>query len=116
CSSGSATDSTSPSGPTAGWLTVQLNSPRTDDGAVQLAITGPRIDSVKLVNYDGFNTTTGTSVNLVVTGSISNGDLARIYVPDVSRTTEYQASVSAAAARDTYALQDLSGYRAILVR
>ena len=116
CSSETATAPAVPVGPTAGWLTVQFTTPRTDDGAVQLSIAGPAIDSVKILTYDGFESHTATQADLVATGTITSGDLVRIHVPDLSKTTQYRASVSAAAARDSYALQDLAGYRAVLVR
>ncbi len=116
CSSAAVTTPTVPSGPTGGWLTVQLTTPHTDDGAVQLSVSGPAIDSVKIVGYDGFESHSVTQADLVATGTISNGDIARIHVPDLSRTTQYNVSVSAAAARDSYALQELAGYRAVLVR
>ncbi len=117
CSSESATaPTTPPAGPTGGWLTVQLTTPSTNDGAVQFSVTGPAIDSVKLVGYDGFDANNGSEVDFVATGTITSGDVARIYVPDLSKTAAYLASVSAAAARDTYALQALDGYSAVLVR
>jgi hypothetical protein len=122
CSSEATTATTVPStptvpaGPTSGWLTVQLTTPRSDDGAVQLSIGGPQIDSVKLVTYDGFDTNSGTQVDLVATGDVTGGAIARIFVPDVSRASQYYASVSAAAARDSYALQVLDGYSATVVR
>ena len=116
CSSEAATTATIPAGPTGGWLTLQLTTPHSDDGAVQLSIAGPAIDSVKILGYDGFESHTVTQANLVAAGTIVNGDVARIHVPDLSRTTQYLVSVSAAAARDSYALQDLAGYRAVLVR
>ena len=118
CSSDTAalTGPSTPAGPTGGWLTVQLTTPNTNDGAVQLSITGPEIDSVKLVGYQGFNTTTGSEADLVATGTIASGDIARVYVPDLSKTGAYQATVSAAAASGTFVLQSLAGYRAVLVR
>ncbi len=117
CSSESATaPTTPPAGPTGGWLTVQLTTPSTNDGAVQFSVSGPAIDSLKLVGYDGFDTNSGSEVDFVATGSITSGDVARIYVPDLSVMAGYHASVTAAAARDTYALQALDGYRAVLVR
>jgi len=116
CSSQVTTAPSTPATPTGGWLTVQLTTPRTDDGAVQLSIVGPAIDSVKIMSYDGFESHSATVADLVATGTISSGDVARVHIPDLSRTTEYHASVSAAAARDSYALQVLDGYRAVLVR
>jgi hypothetical protein len=117
CSSNSATvPTTPPPAPTGGWLTVQLTTPRSDDGAVQFSVTGPAIDSVKIVSYDGFATIDNGTANLIVTGQVGNGDIARVFVPDLSLTLQYQATVAAAAARGTYALQALDGYRAVLVR
>jgi hypothetical protein len=42
--------------------------------------------------------------------------VARIRVRDVSRATQYAATVQAAAVRNTYALQQLGAYRAAVVR
>jgi hypothetical protein len=51
-----------------------------------------------------------------VTGAIGSGTVAQVYVPDLARSAEYHATIVAAAARNTYTLQDLTGYRALLVR
>jgi hypothetical protein len=102
--------------PTGGWLTLQLTTPRSNDGAVQFVVSGPTIDSARVISYNGFATSTGSVANMVVTGQVASGTVGQIYVPDLSRTGEYQASVLAAAARDSYTLQDVSGYRAVLVR
>jgi hypothetical protein len=117
CSSDGLTSTTTPPpAPTGGWLTLQLSSPHTDDGAVQFSVSGAGIDSVKLVGYDGFATIDNGTANLLVTGQVGNGDVARVFVPDLSLTSRYRASVAAAAARGTYALQSLGGYRVVLVR
>jgi hypothetical protein len=108
--------STDPTTPTSGWLTLQLTTPSTNDGAVQFAISGPAIDSVTIISYDGFAAASNGTVNLVVTGQIGNGDIARIHVADLSAALQYHATVAAAAARVTYALATLDGYRAVLVR
>lgn len=117
CGSSSATTPTAPPPPpTGGWLTLQLSSPHTDDGAVQFSVTGPAIDSVKLVSYDGFATIDNGTANLIVTGQVGNGDVARVFVPDLALTSQYRATVAAAAARGTYALQTLDNYRVVMVR
>jgi hypothetical protein len=114
---GSSSTPTAPPAPqTGGWLTLQLASPRNDDGAVQFSVSGPGIDSVKIVGYDGFATITDGTANLLVAGSVGNGDVARIFVPNVAYTSQYRATVAAAAARSTYALQSIDTYRAVLVR
>lgn len=111
-----ASSPTPPSPPTGGWLTLQLTTPTNNDGAVQFSITGPSIDSVSIIGYDGFSAASNGATNLVVTGQVANGDVARIHVPDLSVTVLYRADVVAAAARQTYLLQRLDGYRAVLVR
>lgn len=118
CAGGSSV--TGPSEPTPtitpGWLTLQLDTPRSNDGAVQLLVTGPGIDDAKAVGYDGYAAVVNGTANLLVTGAITGGTVAQVHVADVSRANEYQASIVAAAVRSTYALQDLTGYRAVLVR
>jgi hypothetical protein len=108
-------DTSSPSAP--GWLSVQLTTPHTNDGAVQLFVSGPAtIDSMKATGYTGYPSDASTSVQLIVTGNISSGAVARFYVHDVSRAVEYRVSVVAAAARTTYALQNMQGYTATVTK
>lgn len=120
CAGGStATGPDSPPPPpvaTPGWLTVQFDTPHSDDGAVQLLINGPAVDSVKLIGYDGYASVVNGEVNLLVTGAVTGGIVAQVRVADLAHASEYRASIVAAAARTTYQLQDLSGYRAVLVR
>ncbi len=107
--------STNPAAPTSGWLTLQLITPRSDDGAVQFLVSGPGFDSVRVITYNGSAVVSGNNANVVVTGAVSGGTVAQLHVADLSLAGQYQAQVVAAAARTTYALQDLTGYRALLV-
>ena len=102
---------------TAGWLTVQLTNPNSNDGAVQLSISGPGLDSVRAASpYAGHGAVMSGVGNVVVTGSVGTGSVAQLWVRDLSKVAQFSANVSAAAARTTYALQDVSGYRATVVR
>lgn len=103
------------SAPTPGWLTVQLITPNSNDGAVQFTVSGPGLDSVAVDEYASLSTVNGGVADVVVTGSVVGGTMARIHVPDVSQAGAYAASVTAAAAQRTYQLQDLAGYRAVIV-
>lgn len=117
CSSSLPTTSTPVTPPPSdGWLTVQLTTPRSDDGAVQFQVNGPTIDSAVVTGYDGLATVTNGSADFIVTGSITSGTVALIHVRDVARSGEYRGSVVAAAARGTYATQDVTNYRTTLVR
>ncbi len=121
CGGGSPTGSDSTPPPvtaTSGWLTVQLATPNSDDGAVQFVISGPGVDSVRTVSpYTGHAavSVSGTG-HLVITGSIASGVVARVWVRDVTKASQVTASVRAAAVRTTYSLQDVSAYRALVVR
>ncbi|MCA9761839.1 MAG: hypothetical protein KC544_01775 [Gemmatimonadetes bacterium] len=115
CGAGSPTGGDQGAAP--GWLTVQLTSPNTDDGAVQLRISGPGIERVEpQPPFDGVGTASGTTGHLVLTGVIGSGNVARFRVSDVNRATSYSVSTVAAAQRGTFALRNTSGYRATVVR
>lgn len=102
---------------TPGWLTIQLSSPNSDDGAVQLRISGPGIDSVvPQAPFDGFGTASGNTGHVVLTGVIGSGNVARFRVADVNRATAYSVSTVAAAQRGTFALRSTASYRATVVR
>lgn len=118
CGGGSSTGPSGGNEPAlAGWLTVQLTTPYTDDGAVQLRITGPAMDSVRAeAAYDGFGTTSNGVADLVMAGAISTGNVARFKVADVNRASAYSVTVVAAAQAGSYALRSTSGYRAVIVR
>ncbi len=100
----------------AGFLTLELTTPNTNDGAIQFAVSGPSIDSIRTIGLDGATALLNGQAQTIVTGAIVPGALARVYVPDVHRASEYRAWVVAAAVRTTYQLQDVSAYRAALVR
>jgi hypothetical protein len=117
---GCAKGSTGPSdgGPaTPGWLTVELNTPNTDDGAVQLRVSGAQVDTVRVANaYQGFGVASSAGADLVITGGVAKGVVAHLKVPDVNRSGRYTVSVVAAARRGSYELRALGEYRAAVVR
>lgn len=120
CGGASPTDPTptpTTPAPVAGWLTIQLDTPHANDGAVQLAVSGPEVEEIAVdAPYTGAATIRNGTAYLVVTGPLADGAVARVRVRDVSRATQYAATVQAAAVRHTYALQQLGAYRAAVVR
>ena len=95
---------------TPGWLTVQLDSPYSDDGAVQLRVTGPAIDSIApTAAFDGFGSVANGVADVVITGNVTSGNVARFRVADVARASQYQVSVTAAAQLSTWELRTLQG-------
>lgn len=96
----------------AGWLTVSLDSPSGDDGAVMLRITGAPVDSIDAPGLQLFSARLDSvTTRLVLTGTIGSGALARIRVPDVLAASRYAATLEQAAARGSYAQRDVAGYR-----
>ena len=97
--------------PKPGALSAVLVTPNANDGAVLFNIAGGPIDSITAgaVRLAG-DTRSGTG--LLVMGPMQNGAvLALVWVPDVANVGSYAASVVQAAARGTYALQSVSGYK-----
>ena len=56
------------------------------------------------------NATQGTTVRVVLSGQIGDGDVLEFSVPDISKLGNYAVTVEQAAARGTYALLDPTGY------
>ncbi len=100
--------------PIAGVLNVQLDTPSSNDGAIQFMVTGPGIDSMAANGYQGYGSLTATGAQLIVTGQIQDGVVARVHVRDVNRAPEFRVVILAAAARGSYQLQNLQGYQAII--
>ncbi len=111
-----ATPAPTPIAPAAGVLTLELVTPNGNDGALQFAVSGPAIDSIRAVGYQGTTTLMSGQGQAILTGALTSGAVARVYVRDINRATDYRAWVVAAAARSTYQLQDVGSYRVVLVR
>jgi len=105
-------------GPQAGNLTVAYGGPSTTDGALLVLITGGPVESVSaLGGYQLASASAGTNATRVVlTGSLSVGDIFTVRVPDVAALSSYVARVEAAADRNTFALADPASYTAGLRR
>ena len=119
CGTGELTNPKTPDASRAvpGWLSLTLTTPRIDDGAVQLTVAGPAIDSLQLVGVQGFASVSTGVARLLVTGTIRSGAVARFWVADTRNASVYTAAVIEAAARGTYQLQDVSqGYGARVTR
>lgn len=105
--------STEPPGPEAGVIVASLNTPNDRDGAVLVRIIGEHSE-LKAANgsyrFATTNAVQGTTVRAIVSGQIADGDLVEFRVPDVAKVSTYVVVVEQAAARDTYALLDASGY------
>jgi len=97
-------------GPT-GALQVTLDSPNNDDGAVLFTIVGGLVDSVVPVSDQIYSARSNSNtMQVIATGSIGSGTIARIYVPDIRLTAKYSATVKQVAARGSYVQHDPASY------
>ncbi|MEX2281853.1 MAG: hypothetical protein WEE89_05175 [Gemmatimonadota bacterium] len=105
-------DSSGPSEPQPGILTVQLTTNATTDRAALIQLSGPGpISSVQSDNAGVmvFSTETGTAVKTIVTGTLTSGALLQFNVEDVNKVKAYNATI-VELANNTNALQtNLSG-------
>ncbi len=102
--------------PTAGWLTVQLTTPNSDDRAIMFTVSGGQIDSVRFV-HEGFSASISDGVwRFLATGELSDGAIAQLLVPDVEVAAIYRPEIQQVAALGTYEQRDLAGYRLQVIR
>lgn len=106
---GSCSDS---SGPVAGELTVSLVTPNPgNDGAILFTVTGPALltSATAASGLRVFAQPLGMATRFAVTGTLTNGAVLIVGVADLSKATQYSATVQNVAAPD-FQLRSLSGY------
>ena len=103
---------TEPPGPEAGVVVATLNTPNDRDGALLIRIIGEQTGLKASGSYRlaTANATQGTTVRVILSGEVGDGDVLEFTVPDISKLNTYAVTVEQAAARGTYALLDPTGY------
>ncbi|HVQ47184.1 MAG TPA: hypothetical protein VMS62_10165 [Gemmatimonadales bacterium] len=106
-----------PSAPVAATLQVSLSTPFNDDGAVLFTVTGGRVDSVDAAGYTLYTSRTDpATLQVILTGNLSPGIVAHVHIPDERGASQYSATISQVAARETYIERDPASYRLELKR
>lgn len=108
-----------PPTPVPGTLTVTLVTPRADDRAMVVRVTGPEgMTEVATANasYALHSRGTGTSFRAAAFGDLAGGALLRFRVPDVNRSAEYAATVVEVSDGANALRADLAGYRLSISR
>jgi len=99
-------------GPVAGVVTVSLTTPNAgSDGAIQFRFTGP-LAPTSITAAPGlrvFSQPLTMVTRLAVTGTLTNGAVVTIGVPDTRKLSQYTATIEAVAGSD-FQLRPLSGY------
>ena len=82
-------------------------------GAVLLTITGGPVEKVTAPGGQqvSFASPFSGTTKVVVAGTLGNGDLLRLRVPDVSLSGSYRVTVEQAADKVTFALLDVGAYQ-----
>lgn len=109
----SACDAGEPAAPLPGELTVALATPNPVDGALLIAVSGP--DAVVSAQPAAPGAVVrmrsqGTTTHLAVFGTLADGPLLRISVPDVRQAARYTATVREAADPANAVRPSLAGY------
>lgn len=101
-----------PPAPVPGNLTVSYTGPTATDGAIMLRVSGATINSVAPVGSLVAASSGGgtTSVRVIITGTLANGDLFTVAVPDVAAVASYTVAIEAVADKATFALGDQTKY------
>ena len=95
-----------------GDLLVSYYQGGAEPGGLLLTIAGGPVSDVKAVGGQqvSFSSPFAGTTKVVVLGTLTNGDLLRITVPDVSQATSYTARVDQAADKATFALLEPGRY------
>jgi hypothetical protein len=94
-----------------GTLTLRLTTPNADDGAMTFEVSGAPIESITVVDGSLRLFTRRINVSTIdgaVVGSLNNGVLVTLHVPDV--TAGYTAMVLEVADREDALRPSLDGY------
>jgi hypothetical protein len=101
-----------PSSPIAATLQVSLSTPFNDDGALLFTVTGGQVDSVDAAGYTLYTSRPDpATLQVILTGNLSPGIVAQLHIADERVASQYSATVTQVAARQTYIERDPAAYR-----
>ena len=106
-----------PPPPVGGEVTLTLQSPNVDNGAVLIRVVGPITEITPSGDYLVSSAALGTTATkIVVVGDLISGPLIRVKVPNLDLLDSYSVFVEQAASGADFVLYDPSGYSILIVR
>ena len=98
-----------PGGP--GFLQVLLQTPRSNDGALLLTLSGGPLDSLRVSQATLFTAPPGVNdQQVIIAGDVRAGVVLRFWVPERANVANYRAVLNQVATRTDYIQQSLTGY------
>ncbi len=98
-----------PSGP--GFLRVLLQTPRSNDGALLITLSGGPLDSLRVSQTTLLTAPPGVNEQqLIIAGDVRAGVVLRFWVPERANVANYRAVLDQVATRRDYIQQSLTDY------
>ena len=98
-----------PSGP--GFLQVLLETPRTNDGALLITLSGGPLDSLRVSQATLLMAPPGgNDKQVIIAGDVRAGAVLRFWVPERGNVANYRAVLDQVATRRSYIQQSLMDY------
>ncbi len=97
-----------PSGP--GFLRVLLETPRSDDGALLITLSGGPLDSLRVSQATLLTAPPGDDQQVIIAGDVRAGVVLRFWVPERADVANYRVVLNQVATRRDYIQQSLTGY------
>ena len=98
-----------PSGP--GFLQVLLETPRSDDGALLITLSGGPLDSLRVSQATLLMAPPGVNdQQVIIAGDVRAGAVLRFWVPERANVANYRAVLDQVATRRSYIQQSLADY------
>jgi len=98
-----------PSGP--GFLQVLLETPRSNDGALLITLSGGPLDSLRVSQAKLLTAPPGVNdQQVIIAGDVRAGAVLRFWVPERGNVANYRAVLDQVATRRSYIQQSLTDY------
>ena len=98
-----------PSGP--GFLQVLLETPRSNDGALLITLSGGPLGSLRVSQVTLLTAPPGVNdQQVIIAGDVRAGVVLRFWVPERANVANYRAVLDQVATRRDYIQQSLTGY------
>ncbi len=98
-----------PSGP--GFLRVLLETPRSNDGALLITLSGGLLDSLRVSQVTLLTAPSGVNdQQVIIAGDVRAGVVLRFWVPERADVANYRVVLNQAVTRTDYIQQSLTGY------